>query len=251
VAHLRIRRDCSQCSRGGECPMALLAQTSAPRPPAQLNVWHQVYKRGEALFRVGEPFRSIGILRSGAVKTYLQRDDGSEQVLAFLLPGDILGLDAIAAGQHMRNAVALDTTSACLVPYDGVDEISNRFPALRREMMRQMSLGLVRDAQVHMLLTMRTADQRLAAFLLDLSNWYRNHGFSAREFQLPMPRADIANYLNIKPETLSRALTRMQNDGLIRAERRRLLILDPDALRTMAGESLPPEAWRAVRKQVQ
>jgi CRP/FNR family transcriptional regulator len=231
--------------------MALLAQTPSPRPPAQLNVWHQVYKRGEALFRVGEPFRSIGILRSGAVKTFLQRDDGSEQVLDFLLPGDILGLDAIAAGQYMRNAVALDTTSACLVPYEGVDEISSHFPALRREMMRQMSLGLVRDARVHMLLTMRTADQRLAAFLLDLSRWYRAHGFSAREFQLPMPRADIANYLNIKPETLSRALTRMQNDGLIHVERRRLLILDPEALRATAGETIRPETWQSAREQVQ
>lgn len=231
--------------------MALLAQPAAPQPSAQLNVWHQVYKRGEALFRVGEPFRSLGILRSGAVKTFLQRDDGSEQVLDFLLPGDILGLDAIAAGQHMRNAVALDTTSACLVPYDGIDEIASRYPALRREMMRQMSLGLVRDARVHMLLTMRTADQRLAAFLLDLSDWYSAHGFSAREFHLPMPRADIANYLNIKPETLSRALTRMQNDGLIHAERRRLRILDPEALRARTGEPNSADPWRAPRKQVQ
>ncbi len=228
--------------------MALLAGSSASHSPTGLNVWHQVYKRGEALYRVGEPFVSIGILHSGAVKTYLQRDDGSEQVLDFLLPGDILGLDAIASRRQMRNAVALDTTSACVVPFEGIEELCNRMPALRREMMRQMSLGLVRDARVHMLLTMRTADQRLSAFLLDLSRWYGSHGFSAREFQLPMPRSDIANYLNIKPETLSRALTRMQNDGLIRAERRRLVILDPEAMRVLARESMQSTHWEGRRE---
>ncbi len=231
--------------------MALLAETPSLPPGAQLQVWHQVYKRGEALFRVGEAFVSIGILRSGAVKTYLQREDGSEQVLSFLMPGDILGLDAIASGRHMRNAVALDTTSACMVPFEGIDELCNTMPALRREMMRQMSLGLVRDARIHMLLTMRTADQRLAAFLLDLSRWFGARGFSAREFQLPMPRADIANYLNIKPETLSRALTRMQNEGLIRAERRRLLILDPGKLQAAADETSDPAEWAMPRKHVQ
>ncbi|MFO7953773.1 fumarate/nitrate reduction transcriptional regulator Fnr [Thioalkalivibrio sp.] len=201
--------------------------------------------KGAALFTMGSQFLALYAVRTGALKTVLISDDGTEQITGFALAGDLLGLDAIHSGKHPVSAIALESTSVCAVPYGHVDDLAGRLPTFRQHMMSVMSQELAQDDSLHALLAQRTAEQRLATFLITLSERHRARGLSPERFYLPMSRAEIANHLGLTQETISRLFTQLRNQRVISLHTRDLEILEPDTLRNTAGVSFTPAASSA------
>lgn len=179
---------------------------------------------GEHLFRVGDNFQAIYAVRSGCFKTYMNDDTGREQVMGFHLPGELMGLGAIYPDYYPLNAVALDTATVCRFPYSDLVDLAAQVPSLQHQLLRLMSKDI---AGSQALSGDFTAEERLAAFLMSLSRRLQLRGYSALEFILAMTRRDIANYLRLATETVSRTLAQFQEDGLIAVSRRELRILDP------------------------
>jgi len=196
-------------------------------------------ERGEHLFRRGAPFRALYAVRSGAIKTYAVDEAGCEQVTGFHLPGELVGLDAIGEGIHPLSARALERTSVCEIPFDRLEPLTAEIPGLRRQLLRLMSREIASDASHFGVLGQKGAEGRLAAFLLGLSRRYAERGFSALEFRLAMSRTDIASYLGLAVETVSRLFTRFQSEGLLQARRKQVRLIDPARLEAIAGENAP------------
>ena len=168
---------------------------------------------GDHIFREGDPFEAIAAVRTGTVKTYVVDRDGREHVLGFHLPGEVIGLNAIDGEHYPCNAVALDTVMLCRFSFPKIAVLAARLPGLQKHLFRLMSRDIGRAA---LLSGDWSADQRMAAFLITLSRRLAARGFSPNRFQLTMARVDIANYLRLAPETVSRVLRRFQEDGLLR-----------------------------------
>ena len=192
-------------------------------------------KRGDDLFRVGEPFRAVYAVRSGSIKTYAPTHDGQEQVTGFHLAGELLGLDAISNNSHPCTAKALETTSVCEIPFDRLEELGQQIPSLQRQLFRVMSREIFEEETHTLLLGKRNAEERLAAFLLGISNRFKSRGFSATEFNLSMSRNDIGNYLGLAVETVSRMFTRFQEEGVLSVERKHVIIHNLERLQRLAG----------------
>lgn len=190
----------------------------------------QTYRRGEVLFHAGEPMEFVFALRSGSAKTYVLTEDGREQVTGFHIAGEILGLGALGCGHHGAEARALETTSVCKVELARLDEIGKSIPALHKAMFRIMGGQIRHDEELVLMLGQRSAEERLASFLLSLSDRLSRRSYSATEFRLSMSRQDIGNYLGIAEETVCRILARMQGDRLIEVDRRQIRLLDRSAL---------------------
>ena len=193
------------------------------------------YHAGDVLFREGDPFEAIAAVRAGTVKTYVIDRDGHEHVQGFHLPGEVIGLNAIDGDRYPCNAVALDTVMLCRFSFPKISVLATRVPGLQRQLFRLLSRDIGRAA---LLAGDWSADQRLAAFLIGISRRLAARGFSATRFQLTMPRTDIANYLRLAPETVSRVLRRFQEDRLLQVDRRELELLDHEALETLAAPVL-------------
>ncbi len=190
---------------------------------------------GEHVFREGDAFEAIAAVRAGTVKTYVIDRDGHEQVLGFHLPGEVIGLDAIDGDRYPCNAVALDTVMLCRFSFPRISVLAARLPGLQQHLFRLMSRDIGRAS---LLAGDYSADQRMAAFLIGLSRRLAARGFSPDRFQLTMARTDIANYLRLAPETVSRVLKRFQHDGLIHVDRRELELLGRKRLEDMAASML-------------
>lgn len=191
--------------------------------------------RGAHVFVTGDPFRSIYAVRAGSLKTYRLTEDGREMITGFFLPGEIVGLDAISTGQHPCAARALETTSLCEIPFDEFESMGERLPALSHQLVRVMSREMHHDQLLLMLLGKRSAEERLAAFLLSLSLRFGQRGYSPSEFNLSMSRNDIGNYLGLAVETVSRLFSRMQEDGTLTARGRYIRLADMKRLESLAG----------------
>ncbi|TWI53806.1 CRP/FNR family transcriptional regulator [Pseudomonas duriflava] len=198
----------------------------------------QPLKKGEILFRQGGTFNSVFAVRSGALKTFSVTDNGEEQITGFHLPSELVGLSGMDTNLHPISAQALETTSVCEIPFDHLDELSEQLPQLRRQLMRVMSREIRDDQQMMLLLSKKTADERIATFLVNLSARFRARGFSARQFRLSMSRNEIGNYLGLAVETVSRVFTRFQQSGIIEAEGKEVHILDSIQLCALAGGQL-------------
>lgn len=192
-------------------------------------------KRGEHLFHMGSRFESIYAVRSGSIRTYVPTEDGLEQVTGFHLPGELLGLDAIHTQQHQCAAKALETTSVCEIPFERMEELGQRLPSLQHQMLNIMSKEILHDHSLLMLLGKRSAEERLAALLLSLSERYERRGFSPLDFYLSMSRNDIGNYLGLAVETVSRLFSRFQEENVLRVERKHITIIDLPRLRHIAN----------------
>ncbi|MDR6840039.1 helix-turn-helix domain-containing protein [Pseudoxanthomonas sacheonensis] len=190
---------------------------------------------GEHVFREGDPFEAIAAVRAGTVKTYVVDRDGHEQVLGFHLPGEVIGLNAIDGDRYPCNAVALDTVMLCRFSFPKISVLAARLPGLQQHLFRLMSRDIGRAS---LLAGDYSADQRMAAFLIGLSQRLAARGFSPDRFQLTMARTDIANYLRLAPETVSRVLKRFQDDGLLQVDRRELELLDRKQLEALAASVL-------------
>ena len=195
-------------------------------------------KKGEFLFRQGDAFNSVFAVRSGALKTFSLSDSGDEQITGFHLPSELVGLSGMDSDAYPVSAMALETTSVCEIPFERLDELSVQLPQLRRQLMRIMSREIRDDQQMMLLLSKKTADERIATFLVNLSARFRARGFSANQFRLAMSRNEIGNYLGLAVETVSRVFTRFQQNKLLEAEGKEVHILDPIELCALAGGNL-------------
>lgn len=195
-------------------------------------------KKGDFLFRQGDTFESVFAVRSGALKTFGLTDSGEEQITGFHLPSELVGLSGMDTELYPVSAQALETTSVCEIPFERLDELSVQLPQLRRQLMRVMSREIRDDQQMMLLLSKKTADERIATFLVNLSARFRARGFSANQFRLAMSRNEIGNYLGLAVETVSRVFTRFQQGNLIAAEGKEVHILDPIELCALAGGSI-------------
>ncbi len=188
---------------------------------------------GTAIHRAGEPFHSLFFLRSGAAKRILLQEDGREQILGFPMPGDIIGMEAIGGGEHSTTVIALDLCAVVEIPFDAVERLLEDNPAVTRLLYRLMSAALRDEHGWMAALGLLSADERMAAFLLDLSSRFSARGFSAQRFMLRMTRAEIGSFLGLTLETISRVLSRFQKLGLLNVTRREIELLDMTALRAI------------------
>ncbi|TVP90581.1 MAG: fumarate/nitrate reduction transcriptional regulator Fnr [Pseudomonadaceae bacterium] len=192
-------------------------------------------KKGDNLFRQGDPFNSIYALRSGAIKTFSVSDNGEEQITGFHLASEMIGLSGMDDERYPVSAVALETTSVCEIPFERLDDLTAAVPQLRKQVMRLMSREIRDDQQMMLLLSKKTADERIATLLINLSARFRARGYSATVFRLAMSRNEIGNYLGLAVETVSRVFTRFQQQQLIAAEGKQIEILDHAQLCALAG----------------
>ncbi|KDR39408.1 Crp/Fnr family transcriptional regulator [Caballeronia glathei] len=187
--------------------------------------------RGEALFRAGDVFESLFAIRSGSLKTVVSHEGGREQVTGLYLSGDALGLDGIGENTHICDAIALEDSSVCLIPYALFERVCRETGAIQRRLHQMMSREIVRETSQMMTLGTLRADERVARLLLDLSARFTRRGYAAAEFTLRLTRDEMGSYLGITLETVSRTLSRFQKLGLIDARGKLIRIRDFDGLR--------------------
>jgi CRP/FNR family transcriptional regulator len=189
------------------------------------------YQAGSHLFREGDPFNAIAAVRAGTVKTFTVDASGREQVLGFFLPGEVIGLNAIHSARFPCNALALDTVTLCRFSFPLMATLATRMPGLQAQLFRLLSQDINKAA---LLAGDFSADERMAAFLVSLSRRYRDRGFSATRFNLAMSRTDMANYLRLAAETVSRVIRRLEIEGLVEVDRREFVITDLVRLEQLA-----------------
>jgi CRP/FNR family transcriptional regulator, anaerobic regulatory protein len=188
-------------------------------------------KQGDLLFGDGDTFTSLYAIRTGVFKTSVSTEDGREQVIGFQMAGEIVGLDGIVNDAHSCNAVALEDAEVCVMPFSNIEDLSREFPELQRHVHKIMSREIVRENKVMMLLGNMRAEERLAAFLLNLVQRLHARGFSQSEIVLRMTREEIGSYLGMKLETVSRTFSKFSDEGIIQVKQRYVRIIKPEALK--------------------
>lgn len=191
--------------------------------------------KGSALFHLGDKTEAVYGIRSGSLKTQLEDASGQVQITGFLLPGEILGLDGLVNNTHVSHAIALEDSEVCVIRLDEMDRLSLHMPSLQQQFRRLMSKEINRSHQLVMSLGALRSEQRLAAFLLNLSHRLSALGYSPYEFVLRMSREEIGNYLGLTLETVSRLFSRFAREGLLKIHQREVHIIDMPALRTLSG----------------
>lgn len=194
-------------------------------------------QKSQILFEARQHLTALYAIRSGTIKSYTISKTGEEQITAFHLPGDLVGFDAIATMEHHSFAQALETSMVCEIPFNVLDDLAGKIPKLRQQIIRLMSSEIKSDQSMILLLSKMSAEERLAAFIYNLSSRYAARGFSAREFRLTMTRGDIGNYLGLTVETISRLLGRFQKSKLISVQGKYIIIENMDAIVALAGAS--------------
>lgn len=192
-------------------------------------------KRGQALFQAGEKFGSLFAVRTGFFKTTVTTEDGRDQVTGFQMAGEIIGLDGIVHERHTCDAIALEDAEVCVMPFDRIEEISREVGALQHHVHKIMSREIVREHGVMLLLGSMRAEERLAAFLLNLVQRLQARGFSRHELILRMTREEIGSYLGMKLETVSRTFSKFADDGIVEVRQRHILIQDAEALQRLVN----------------
>ncbi len=187
-------------------------------------------EKGEALYRTGETLNALFGLRLGSIKTQLEEANGQQQITGFFLPGEIIGLDGMIEGQHTSTAVAMEDSEVCVVRIQDIDEISRHVPSLQHQVRRLMSKEIGRSHQVLLALGSMRSEQRLASFLINMSQRLSALGYSSTDFVMRMGREEIGNYLGLTIETVSRLFSRFAREGLIHVSQREVRILDMAAL---------------------
>jgi len=230
VTVVEIKTACSQCNLRELClPFGL--------DPGEVNQLDELVgsrrkiKRQQHLYRSGDTFEAIYAIRAGSFKTDVILEDGRDQVTGFQMTGEVLGLDGISTEQHSCNAIALEDSEVCVIPFSRLEELSRQVESLQHQFHKIMSREIVRDHGVMMLLGSMRAEERLAAFLLNMSQRFTARGFSPSEFHLRMTRDEIGSYLGLKLETVSRDFSRFQDEGLVAVQQKHIRILDTPGLK--------------------
>ena len=195
-------------------------------------------KRGASLFHNGEKFSSLYAIRTGFFKTTVNTEDGRDQVTGFQMAGEIIGLDGIVNELHTCDAIALEDAEVCVLPFDRIEEISREITSLQRHVHKIMSREIVREHGVMLLLGSMRAEERLAAFLLNLVQRLQARGFSKSELILRMTREEIGSYLGMKLETVSRTFSKFADDGMVEVKQRHIHICDADALKRIVNPQI-------------
>jgi CRP/FNR family transcriptional regulator len=220
---------CSNCNLRELCMPVGLSAAEVERLDAIVSARRKV-KRGSALFRSGQRFESLYAIRTGFFKTCVVSADGRDHVTGFQMAGEIVGLDGIVNQRHSCDAVALEDAEVCVMPFDRVGELSREIDALQHHVHRVLSREIVREHGVMLLLGTMRAEERLAAFLLNLVQRLHARGFSRTELVLRMTREEMGSFLGLKLETVSRTFSRFAELGLVEVRQRHLRILDAQAL---------------------
>ncbi|QHJ00181.1 fumarate/nitrate reduction transcriptional regulator Fnr [Xylophilus rhododendri] len=220
---------CSNCNLRELCLPVVLAEEDLQRLDSLVDRRRPV-KRGETLFRAGDPFSSLYAVRTGFFKTCVSAADGRDQVTGFLMAGELLGFDGICTDKHACDAVALEDSQVCVIPFSQLETLSREFTPLQRQFHKIMSREIVRDQGVMLLLGSMRAEERLAAFLLNLTRRLQSRGFSASDLVLRMTREEIGSYLGLKLETVSRTFSKLQDDGVLEVRQRQVRVLKPEVL---------------------
>ena len=200
--------------------------------------------KNDYLFRAGDTNRSIYAVLSGSVKTLVDNPNGEEQIVGFHLPGELLGMDGFSGDAHTCSAVALETSSVCEFPLESLDEVCHMVPSIQYAMRRIMGREVTKDHAMLLLLGRMSAEEKLASFLISLSKRMAQRHWKPSEFNLTMPRQDIANYLGLAVETVSRLFAHLQDAEIIEVDRRRVNICDMERLQAIVGDS---DAINAVK----
>lgn len=230
-----IKTACSNCNLRELCLPYGLDLEELERLDDLISTRRRI-KRGDHLYRAGEPFDSIYAIRSGFFKTDVLLEDGRDQVTGFQMAGELLGLDGISTEHHTCNAIALEDSEICSIPFSKLESLSREIHNLQHHFHKVMSREIVRDHGVMMLLGTMRAEERLAAFLLNLSQRFTARGFSHAEFYLRMTREEIGSYLGLKLETVSRAFSRFQEEGHIAVQQKHIRILNVNGLKALMNQ---------------
>ena len=228
---------CSSCNLRELCLPVGLSAADLDRLDAVIAKRRPI-AQGEALFRSGEPFRAIYAVRTGFFKTCIVGRDGREQVTGFQMAGELLGLDGIGNDRHACDAIALEDSRVCVIPFAALEALSRDSVDLQHQVHRIMSREIVRDQGVMLLLGSMRAEERVAHFLLNLSQRLQARGFSSSAFILRARREEIGSYLGLKLETVSRVFSRLHDEGMLDVDKRHIRILDEAALRRLVGPRL-------------
>lgn len=194
-------------------------------------------RRGEHLYRGGDPFTCLYAVRNGFFKCSGQLENGRDQVTGFSMPGEVLGMDGIGSELHSCSAIALEDSDVCAIPFAELQQLAREFPGLQRHFHKTMSREIVRRHGMMLLLGRMNADERLAMFLLNLSRRFAARGYSASEFKLRMTREEIGSYLNLKLETVSRMFSKFQQEGLVDVQQKSVRIRSRAGLEQVMGRN--------------
>lgn len=241
-----LRRGCGQCSLHQLCLPAGLDVDELGKLDGIVRRRKRV-ERGERLYRAGDPLSAIYVVREGAFKTISVSEEGEEQVVGFHLPGELIGLDALGEGAHRCEAIALASSNVCEVPFDQLAAITVQLPSLQQQLLRVIGQSADRRQDHLGMLLRRQAGERIALFLHSLTERYSNIGQSATRFKLPMSREEIARYLGLALETVSRGFSRLEDDGVIEVVGRNIEILDLAELGRRAHDAENDEPRRRRR----
>lgn len=228
-----IKAACKSCTLQELCLPLGLSETDISALD-RLIKRRRTLKKGEILYRFGDPLQSLYAIRTGALKTTGLIEDGRAQVTGFYLPGELLGIDAINSDKHPCSAEALEPSEVCEIPFPLLEELATKIPGLQHQLLRIMSREIVRDEEMLMLLGRMTAEERLASCLMSFSRRLERLGGAPEEFKLSMSRQDLGDYLGLALETVSRLLSRFHDEGLISVHGRQISLRDMNRLRVMA-----------------
>ena len=234
VNHLKV--SCKECNLRELCFPQGMSDDELTNMEAVVEQPKPIHKN-DFLYRDGDSSVAIYAVLSGSIKTMTESANGDEQIVGFHLPGELLGLDGFADGIHSCNARALETSSVCELPIDQLESLCHELPGLQKQMRRIMGKEVSKDHKLLLLLGKMTAEERLASFLLSLSGRMEERHWKVNEFNLSMPRQDIANFLGMAVETVSRLFATFQNEKIIEVDRRHITILDKSRLESIVGEA--------------
>jgi len=232
----KVPTKCSSCNLREICLPCGLNGRDVDRVEELVYTRRRV-KRGESLYRTGDPFSSLYAVRNGFFRTVQTLEDGREQITGFHMGGEIMGMDGIGPEKHGGSAVALEDSEVCVIPYSRLENLGHDMHLLQRQFHKVMSREIVREHGVMLLLGTMRAEERLAAFLLNMSQRFRARGYSASEFNLRMTREEIGSYLGLKLETVSRAFSKFQEDGIVSVHQKNIRILDIAGLKGVMAKS--------------
>lgn len=225
----QLRRSCACCALSELCLPAGIDRNDLDRLDATVRD-KRTLDRGSVLYRDGDPFEALYVVRSGSLKTFVQDAAGEVQVLGFHLPGEIVGFDALASDFHVSQAEALERTSICELPYARLQQVTREVPALHRQLMRVISREVIEEHRHLVMMGRQQAQEKLATFLKSLADRYQRLHRDGTTLTLSMSRYDIANYLGLVVETVSRLFSRMEDLGVLEVKRKLVRIRRPDLL---------------------
>jgi CRP/FNR family transcriptional regulator len=230
---------CSRCNLREICLPVGLSRHELDHIDKHMVATRRKVARGESLYTAGDPFDAVYAVWTGFFKTSITSLDGREQVTGFQMGGELLGLDGIQTGRHSVDAVALEAAQVCVIPFGQLEALSLEVPGLQQQLHRIMSQEIVRYQETMMLLGSMYAEERLAAFLVNLTHRLKARGFSASSMVLRMTREEIGSFLGLKLETVSRTFSKLQAEGLVFVRSRQIRITDPQGLRHIIEEGYP------------